>query len=86
MADLVAITRKLLEDGIFEEHEVESAEELLCKLANEVERLRNDRAWLRRHLGMASHALRSYQYDNGSPELAKETADVIDDLLNQEAK
>jgi hypothetical protein len=30
----------------------------------------------------ASHALKSYQYGNASPELAKQTADAIDGVLS----
>lgn len=34
-------------------------------------------------LGAARHALRSYQYGNGAPDLAKETADYCEKVLKE---
>ena len=44
-------------------------------LAREIHRLR-------RALKTAGHALRSYQYGNGSPDLAKDVADELDAILS----
>lgn len=38
---------------------------------------------LRKTLTTALHALSSYQYGNGSPDLAKEVADKIENVLKE---
>lgn len=38
------------------------------------------------YLTVAVHALRSYQYGNASPDLAKEIADAIEEYLAKQPK
>lgn len=59
---------------------------LAQEAADEIERLRAQNLWQRRHLAAAAHALRSYQYDNASTFLAKEIADDIYALLRDDPR
>jgi len=53
------------------------------ELAGELVRLVNHRAAIVAALTAAAHALRSYEYDNGSPDLARDIAAHCEELIRQ---
>lgn len=73
------VPRDILQDEDYPEKLADA--ELIVTAVNEREALLNTCAEYRRLLTAAGHALRSYQFGNGSPDLAKMQADQIDAAL-----